>query len=205
MTFCAALAPIEECTDPFRVGAELDVSLWLSAYHVYSPGNRLFDCRAYADPSLGPVLHQPAPSAARPNLTLLRSTVTRLGLATKTTEYGESLDLRRSRIWVEDPLPMSVGFWQLQQGPGSAPVEIGQSFATLGSLSAHAHAHGTDKPLRVRVEAVLALDLEPLSPTFGGWRKDEVWIEGAVDVSNLDVTTVLARLTVLGRIVEAWP
>ena len=195
VTFCAALVPISDCTDAFRFGAELDVSLWFSAYHVYCPGNRLYDCRAYADPSLGPTLHQPALSAARPNLTLLRSTVTRLGLETKANEYGESLDYRRSRIWVEDPLPMGVGFRQLQQGPGSAPVEIGQSFAALGYLSAH--GHGTDKPLRVRVEAVLALDLEPLSPTFGGWRTDEVWVEGAVDVSNLDVTTVLARLRVL--------
>ena len=194
MTFCAALVPIRDCTDAFRVGAELDVSLCLSAYHVYGPGNRLYDCLAYADPSLGPVLHQPAPSAACPNLTLLRSTVTRLGLETKTTEYGESMDYRRSRIWVEDPLPMSVGFLQLQQGPWSVPSEVGQPFAALGSLSVH--AHGTEKPLCVRVEAVLALDLEPLSPTFGGWRTDEVWIEGAVDVSNLDVTTVLARLTV---------
>ena len=191
----AALVPIEECTEPFRVGAELDVSLWLSAYHVYSPGNRLFDCRAYADPSLGPVLHQPAPSAARPDPTLLRSTVSRLDFLTKTSEYGETFDYRRSSLRVETPLPLSIRFGQLQQGRSAIPSEVGQPFAMLGVLRASAHAKS--EPTRVRVEAVLALDLEPLSPTFGGWRTDEVWIEGAVDVSNLDVTTVLARLTVL--------
>lgn len=194
MTLCVALAPVQECTDPFRVGAELDVKLWLSAIHVYDPRNRIFDSRAYAELGLPPLLHQPPDLADRPNLTFLRSKVSAVELDGRPTEeqmYGPS----RTRIRIDDPLSLDVGFRRLQQGHESIPIDLEQPIATLGFLSASAHAKV--KPVRVRVEAVLALDLEPLSPTLGSWRSDEIWIEGEIDVSNLDETTVIARLAVL--------
>ena len=194
MTLHAALAPIRDCTDPFRVGAELDVRLWPSAIHVYGPRSRVFDSRAYAEPGLPPTLHQPPDPSTRPYLTFVRSLVA----AVKPDERPQEEQFRgpsRTTLKLSDPFELSVVFRQLQQGSWSIPKERGDSLVALGFL--HASAHSADKPVRVRVEAVLALDLEPLSPTFGTWRDDEVWIEGAVDVSNLDETTVIARLTVL--------
>lgn len=194
MTLYAALTPIEDCTAPFRVGTELDVSLWLSAVHVYNPRSLLFDSQEYADSRLPPTLHQAVPNAARPNLTFLRSRVASVKLDERPKEergFGPS----HTTLRVDEPLALGVGLRRLQQGHGAVPGEVGEPIAALGFLNASAHPG--DWPARVRVDMALALDLEPPSPTFGTWRHVEQWSEGTVDVSNLGETVVIARLIVL--------
>jgi hypothetical protein len=174
MELCVSLAQIEECTDPFEVGAELELSLHL---HVIDLINTRDDSQTES-------LTQPANVAAIPDLTYLVARV-------QSVEADQS-DAARSKLCVSNPLPIQLSFGSLQAGPWQIPTKIGDEVFALGNLQAISGGR-----IKARVLEVLSLDLNPQNPTFGSYLSVNRWREGQTDVSNLaTLQTVYVKIEI---------
>lgn len=174
MELCVSLAQIEECTDPFEVGAQLEVSLHL----------RVIDLMNTRDHNQRESLIQPATGAAIPDLTFLA--------AKAETIIADQSDPAKTRVLVSQPTPIQLSFRNLQAGPWRIPANTGDEVFALGNLQAISGGG-----IKARVLEVLSLDLNPQNPTFGTYLSVNQWKEGQTDVSNLaTMQTVFAKIEI---------
>lgn len=169
MRLTACVAPIEEWTDAFQVGRVVQIKLLLSAIHIYSPRHSALQ----AD------IKWRQGDRTSPDLTFLQSQISRCSIV-RTDEGLISGD--QSRTWIDDPLPITIGFRNLQQHTNNIPTEVDQPISVIGTLQA---IQFDTRELLATVVDICYRDLDPGSDSFGAIRSTNRWHEGEVDISNL--------------------
>lgn len=195
MILTASITPIEDCARPFTVGAELDAYLHLSVFHLICRRNRIDPVQR---PPLDVTIEQSLGPSGLPDMTHLCAQIEELSRITYKGEPEvpvQEISRERTVLRVSDPLPVSLGFRQLQMGPSRIPTEKGAWVDAIGTLCCFEHSKH-DTPVKVKVLDVLVLETDPGLPHFGEYVSCEVFKEGIVDVSNLNIPTVMAKLEV---------
>lgn len=181
---------IEDITDRYAVGSELDLAISLSVRYVRTHRNGRRDVSAeIKQPAFGPGVLDLTHVTGRIDDVQSHT----IPIRGPNGDHGEEEHLS---VFLNSRLPIELTFRHLQMPRSVVPRNVGEAIDAVGLLRVRESSQDAPYAVRARVTALYVLQTEPGLPDFGVFKEVERYEERSLDASNIDFTVVMAELAI---------